>query len=79
MPISELMIPLDVHVARQARRLGLLGRQHNDWKAVSELTDTLRILDPADPAKYDYALFGLGIQKNLALSSAKKITTQSDS
>lgn len=61
MPASELMIPLDVHVARHARRLGLLGRKQNDWKAVEELTRKLRILDPLDPAKYDYALFGLGI------------------
>ncbi len=62
MPPSELMIPLDVHVARHARRLGLLGRKQNDWKAVTELTKKLRILDPEDPARYDYALFGLGIE-----------------
>jgi len=61
MPVSELMIPLDVHVARYARMLGLLGRPSNDWKAVSELTERLRKLDPADPGKYDYALFGLGV------------------
>lgn len=62
MPASELMIPLDVHVARQARALGLLGRKQNDWKAVTELTKKLRILDPEDPAKYDYALFGFGVE-----------------
>ncbi len=61
MPQSELMIPLDVHVARQARILGLLGRKQNDWKAVTELTRKLRILDPDDPGKYDYALFGIGV------------------
>jgi len=61
MPVSELMIPLDVHVARYARMLGLLGRPSNDWKAVSELTERLRVLDPTDPGKYDYALFGLGV------------------
>lgn len=61
MPTSELMIPLDVHVARQARLLGLLKRNQNDWKAVNELTGKLRLLDPDDPAKYDFALFGLGI------------------
>ena len=61
MPASELMVPLDVHVARQARRLGLLTRTYNDWWAVQELTDALRLLDPEDPAKYDYALFGLGV------------------
>jgi len=63
MPASELMIPLDVHVARQARILGLLGRKQNDWKAVVELTEKLRLLDSNDPAKYDYALFGIGVLK----------------
>jgi len=62
MPASELMIPLDVHVARYSRQFGLLTRQANDWKAVTELTGRLRRMDPADPAKYDYALFGLGIR-----------------
>lgn len=61
MPPSELKIPLDLHVARQARRLGLLSRTYNDWKAVQELTENLRLLDSTDPAKYDYALFGLGV------------------
>ena len=60
---SELIIPLDVHSARQARALGLLSRTYNDWKAALELTQTLRQLDPADPAKYDYALFGIGVNK----------------
>jgi uncharacterized protein (TIGR02757 family) len=64
MPQSELMIPLDVHVARQARALGLLSRTYNDWWAVQELTEALRLLDPEDPAKYDYALFGLGINQD---------------
>ncbi|MFP8487781.1 TIGR02757 family protein [Gracilimonas sp. Q87] len=58
---SELKIPLDVHVARQARKLGLLSRKQNDWKAVLELTNRMQILDPMDPAKYDYALFGIGV------------------
>lgn len=57
---AELMIPLDVHVARQARRFGLLTRRYNDWKAVCELTQQLQILDPSDPSRYDFALFGLG-------------------
>lgn len=61
MPASELMVPLDVHVARQARALGLLSRTYNDWWAVEELTEALQLLDPSDPAKYDYALFGLGV------------------
>lgn len=59
-PPAELMIPLDVHVARQSRRLGLLTRKSNDWKAVNELTDTFRLLNPDDPSRYDYALFGIG-------------------
>ena len=64
MPASQLMVPLDVHVARQARRLGLLTRTYNDWWAVQELTESLRLLDPEDPAKYDYALFGLGVDED---------------
>lgn len=59
-PASGLMIPLDVHVERHARRLGLLTRRQRDWKAVEELTNNLRNFDPLDPVKYDYALFGLG-------------------
>lgn len=58
---AELKIPLDVHVARQARKLGLLSRKQNDWKSVLELTKRMKILDPEDPAKYDYALFGIGV------------------
>lgn len=57
---AELLIPFDVHVARQARIYGLISRKSNDWKTVQELTNTLRILNPEDPAIYDYALFGLG-------------------
>lgn len=60
MPASELKIPFDVHVARQARRYGLLARRSNDWKSVTELTATLARLNPDDPARYDYALFGIG-------------------
>lgn len=58
---AKLKIPLDVHVARQARKLGLLSRKQNDWKAVIELTKKMQILDPEDPARYDYALFGIGV------------------
>lgn len=61
---SELMIPLDVHVARQARVLGILERTYNDWKATTELTQKMRLLDPDDPAKYDYALFGIGVTES---------------
>lgn len=58
---SELMCPLDVHSGNVARKLGLLKRTQNDWKAVEELTFFLRKLDAADPVKYDFALFGLGV------------------
>jgi len=60
-PKSELMIPLDVHSARNARNLGLLQRKSNDWKAVEELTNKLKEFDSSDPVKYDYALFGMGV------------------
>lgn len=60
MPPAELNIPLDVHTARQARALGLLTRTYNDWKAVEELMQKLRQLDPCDPTKYDFALFSIG-------------------
>lgn len=56
----QLCIPLDVHSGRIARKLGLLKRKQNDWKAVEALNGQLRTLDPADPVKYDFALFGLG-------------------
>ena len=62
-PASALMIPLDVHSGRIARQLGLLQRTQNDWKAVEELTKTLRQFDPEDPVKYDFALFGMGVTK----------------
>lgn len=58
---SDLMLPLDVHTARNARQLGLLERKSNDWKAVEEVTKHLRRYDPLDPIKYDFALFGMGI------------------
>lgn len=57
---SELCLPLDVHVGRVARSLGLLTRRQDDWKTVLELTSALCQFDPEDPCKYDYALFGLG-------------------
>jgi len=58
---ADLMLPLDVHTAKNARKLGLLKRKSNDWKAVEEVTNHLRIYDPVDPVKYDFALFGMGI------------------
>jgi len=57
---AELYIPLDVHTARVARKLGILQRKQDDWKAVIELTDRLREIEPTDPVKLDFALFGLG-------------------
>ncbi len=60
-PQSELVIPLDTHVARMSRSLGLLKRSSNDFKAVRELTDTLKQFDVTDPVKYDFALFGYGV------------------
>ncbi len=57
----QLVCPIDVHVARVASRFNLLNRNKIDWQAGIELTDYLRKLDPADPVKYDFALFGLGV------------------
>ena len=58
---SQLFIPLDVHVANVARKLGILQRKSNDRQAVEELTAVLRTFCPEDPVKYDFALFGIGI------------------
>lgn len=60
-PQSALMLPLDVHTGNVARKLGILNRKQNDWKAVEEVTNVLQTFDPDDPIKYDFALFGLGI------------------
>jgi len=60
-PPSRLVIPLDVHVERIARRLGLLRRKSLDWKAVEEVTDFCRQIFPDDPAVCDFALFGAGV------------------
>lgn len=58
---SKLSCPLDVHSGNIARKLGLITRSQNDLKALAELDTELRLLDPNDPVKYDFALFGLGI------------------
>lgn len=63
-PKEKLFIPLDVHVINTSRQLGLLTRKSADRKAVELLTDRLREFNPSDPAIYDYALFGLGIESN---------------
>jgi uncharacterized protein (TIGR02757 family) len=60
---AQLLMPLDVHVERVARKLQLLEREKTDHKAVLELTAHLRQFDPDDPVKYDFALFGLGVQE----------------
>ncbi len=62
---SQLVMPIDVHVNRVARSLGLLTRPQTDWKAALELTQALRVFDPADPVRYDFALFGLGVEGEL--------------
>ena len=59
---SQLVCPCDVHVDRVARKLGLIQRERTDWKTALELTEKLRTLDANDPAKYDFALFGLGVE-----------------
>jgi uncharacterized protein (TIGR02757 family) len=59
-----LSCPLDVHSGNVARKLGLLSRKQNDWKAVDELDQSLRKMDAKDPVKYDFALFGLGVFEN---------------
>lgn len=58
---KDLQLPLDLHTGNVSRKLGLLQRKQNDWKAVEEVTTNLARLDPMDPVKYDFALFGLGI------------------
>ncbi len=60
---AVLICPIDLHVARVARRLGILKRKQTDWKAAVELTEYLRTLDSKDPVKYDFALFGMGVME----------------
>ncbi|MEX1239202.1 MAG: TIGR02757 family protein, partial [Cyclobacteriaceae bacterium] len=59
---AKLVCPCDVHVDRVARRLKIIRRKQTDWLTALELTENLRKLDPHDPVKYDFALFGLGIE-----------------
>ena len=58
---SVLSCPLDIHSGNIARRLGILSRKQNDARAVAELDSNLRVFDKEDPVRYDFALFGLGI------------------
>lgn len=60
---SQLLCPLDVHVDRVARKLGLIQKKTKGWKAVLELTGNLKKFDPLDPVKYDFALFGMGVME----------------
>ena len=61
---SDLYIPLDVHVARQSRKMGLLTRKSNDYRAVKELTERLKMFCSDDPVKYDFAMFAFGVELN---------------
>ena len=63
---SQLLCPLDIHVNRVSRKIGLLKREQNDFKSVLELSENLKLLDAKDPAKYDFALFSLGIKEGFA-------------
>jgi uncharacterized protein (TIGR02757 family) len=60
---SQLVCPLDVHVERVARSLNLITRKQTDWQTALELTANLRKLDKEDPVKYDFGLFGMGLEK----------------
>lgn len=68
-PASALYLPLDVHSGNVARGLGLLKRRQNDWAAVEQVTARLRDFDPSDPVRYDFALFGAGINAAAETSS----------
>lgn len=62
---AQLLCPLDVHVNRVARKLGLIHPKTTGWKAVLELTENLKQLDKNDPVKYDFALFGTGVLEKI--------------
>jgi uncharacterized protein (TIGR02757 family) len=64
---AELICPCDLHVDRVARKLGLIQRKQTDWLTAVQLTNHLKALDPADPVKYDFALFGLGIMEKFQM------------
>jgi len=63
---KDLICPLDLHVERTARILGLITREKADWQAAQELTSNLRLFDPSDPVKYDFALFGISIEEGIS-------------
>jgi uncharacterized protein (TIGR02757 family) len=62
---AHLICPCDVHVERLARKFGLITRKSMDWQTALELTENLRKFDPQDPVKYDFALFGLGVDNDI--------------
>ncbi len=70
-PMSELICPIDLHVERAARMLGLITRKPIDWATAIELTKNLKKLDTNDPVKYDFALFGLSIDEDITSFSQK--------
>jgi len=61
--MEQLICPCDVHVEKVARKLKLIQRKQVDWKMAEELTKNLKYYDPYDPVKYDFALFGMGLNK----------------
>ena len=61
--MNQLVCPCDLHVERVARNMGLVSRKQTDWQMALELTDSLRQFDPEDPVKYDFALFGMGVEE----------------
>jgi len=70
---SDLYIPLDVHVGRISRETGLLNRKANDFKSVIELTQILKQFCPQDPVKYDFAIFGYGVNHGNDISAVSKV------
>ena len=60
---ADLICPCDIHVDRVGRKLGLITRKQTDWVTALELTQNLKNYDPDDPVKYDFALFGLGVEE----------------
>ena len=58
---ADLVMPIDLHVARVAKRFNLMDRPNADWQSALELTEAMKRFDPADPVKYDFALFSLGV------------------
>lgn len=62
---ADLICPCDVHVDRVGRLLNLIHRKQTDWQTALELTQNLRTFDNLDPVKYDFALFGLGVEKKM--------------